>query len=91
MNANPVHQSADASRVVEPVGLLGQSWTRRALVEAILAAPHRAWRLNPEPIDEVQVAWYSQAPASSWESGRRSRQQERIAMPTTAQQPLIWR
>ncbi len=75
MNANPVHQSTDASRVVEPVGLLGESCTRRALVAAVLAeARQRAWRLNSEPIDEVQVAWYSQQPGPSWESGRRTRQ-----------------
>jgi hypothetical protein len=75
MDANPVHQSSDASRVVESVGLLGPSCTRRALVAAGLAAARqRAWRLDSEPIDEVQVAWYSQQPAPSWDSGRRRRQ-----------------
>jgi hypothetical protein len=75
MHANPVHQSNDANRVVEPVGLSGESCTRRALVAAVFAETRqRAWRLNSEPIDEVQVAWYSQPPAPSWESGRRRRQ-----------------
>jgi hypothetical protein len=75
MDASPVHQSTHPSRVVGPVGLLGPSCTRRALVAAVLAAARqRAWWLNSEPIDEVQVAWTSQQPAPSWESGRRRRQ-----------------
>lgn len=74
IDASPVHQSTDASWIVEPVRL-GTSCTRRALVEAVLAAARpRAWRLNSEPIDEVQVAWNSHQPTPSWESGRRRRQ-----------------
>ena len=75
MHANPVHQSTDASRVGEPVGLSGESCTRRALVAAVLeGARQRGLRRSSEPIDEVQVAWYSQRPRPSWESGERRRQ-----------------
>jgi heme A synthase len=75
VDANPVHPSTGASRVVGPLGLLGEACTRGALVAAVLAAARRrAWTLNAEPVDEVQVAWSRQRPGQPFESGARKRQ-----------------
>ncbi len=75
------HRSTEADVLAEAsrdFGQLGETYTRGAWVEAVLAAAVRGGRrVNAELVKEAEFGWYSQQFAQQWRN--EGRRQQRLA------------